>query len=225
MNAVLFDLDGTLADTERDIVASIIEVFAANKLPLRPSEALRKAAGNGRPALLRAALEQQQLSPAQMESISGQFVEVYTRRMYETTCLYPGVKEMLATLDADGITWGIVTNKTHGVGEPLIRWLGIAGSAACIVYGDTTRERKPSPQPLLHAVAQISVPPQQCVFVGDTLNDVKAGKSAGITTVIVTQTAPATEVSRWEPDAVIARTPDVLGWLSERTAQPAPLSP
>ena len=217
--ALLFDLDGTLVNSANDIVNSMIEVFEDNNMSLEPSVLLTKAAGEGRASLLQAALDDNDLSisESELDALSKQFSKVYGRRMCETTRLYPGVEDMLAAIDERDITWGIVTNKLTDPGKLLIEQLGLANSAACVVFGDTTEEKKPSPKPLLHAAAQLDLATGQCVFIGDTLNDITAGKSAGTVTVAVMQTNRSLkEVSQWSADAILNQTTDVLEWWDSR---------
>ncbi len=216
--ALLFDLDGTLIDSAKDIVNSLIEVFTANGMRLEPSQPLTQAAGEGRASLLQTALGEKRMEDDQINALSEQFSATYAQRMCETTRPYPGIEDMLATLNARGISWGIVTNKLGHLGKPLIRKLGLADHAACLVFGDTT-EKKPSPEPLFHAAEQIGIATDRCIFVGDTENDIIAGNRAGATTVAVMQTNPLREeVLRWSADAVLDKTCDILGWLDSRQA-------
>lgn len=211
--ALLFDLDGTLIDSAGDIVNSLIEVFAANGMRLEPSRQLAKAAGEGRASLLRAALGEKRMADDAIRTLSEQFSAIYARRMCETTRPYPGVEDMLTVLNKRNIIWGIVTNKFSHLGEPLIKNLGLADNAACVVFGDTT-EKKPSPKPLLYAAEKLGISTDRCVFIGDTENDITAGKRAGTTTIAVMQTNPLREeVSKWSADAILDKTCDILGWL------------
>ena len=214
---ILFDLDGTLADTAKDIVSSLIDTFKLEGVSINPSPALTKAAGKGRVALLETALGENKLDQKEIDRISAQFVDIYSERMYETTALYPGVAEMLAQLKQRNIKWGIVTNKLTDTGTPLLKWLGILDDSICTVFGDTLDESKPSPKPLFYASKKMNTEPHHCVMVGDSSKDIIAGKKAMMTTIAITNTYTPSIAKEWQPDFILSKTSDVFAWLNDRS--------
>ncbi|WP_345248944.1 phosphoglycolate phosphatase [Pigmentiphaga soli] len=201
---VLFDFDGTLADTAPDLAA------AANRQRLRrgleplPYERLRPMASHGARGLLRVALGITPESPG-YEAARQQFLEDYARDIAVHTRLFPGVVELLEALRADGLRWGIVTNKITRLALPLVDHLALAEHAAVVVCGDTTPFSKPHPEPLLHAARSAGAAPASCVYVGDDLRDVQAGRTAGMKTIAVAYgySGDGEPVANWGADAVV----------------------
>lgn len=167
-DAVLFDLDGTLADTAPDLAGAVHKMQRERGLPETPLDALRPLASAGAP---------------EYEAMRVEFLANYAAAICVNTTLFPGIAELLDALDARGVRWGIVTNKATRLTEPLVALLGLAPRAASIVCGDTTAHSKPHPAPLLHAADQMGIAPQRIVYVGDDLRDIQAGTAAGMATI------------------------------------------
>jgi phosphoglycolate phosphatase len=217
--AVLFDLDGTLADTAGDLAGALNCVRADRGLPPLPVAQLRAHASAGARGMLQAGMD---VGPddAAFAALRDAFLAHYARCLADTTRLFDGVADLLDALDARSLPWGIVTNKAVRFTSPVAAALGLDARARTIVSGDTTPHAKPHPAPMHHAAREIGVPPERCVYVGDDLRDVLAGNAAGM----------ATLVARWgymgtgEPhehwpatggaDAPLA----LLDWLPERHA-------
>lgn len=178
--AILFDLDGTLADTAPDLGGAINRVRAARRLAPTPYDLLRPVASAGARGLIGAAFG---LKPGDegYEDLRTEFLAAYEADIALESRLFDGVAELLARLDHLGIVWGIVTNKAARLTERLTPLIGL-GHAACTVSGDTTPHAKPHPAPLLEAARRLAIAPQDCWYVGDDLRDVQAGKAAGMTT-------------------------------------------
>jgi phosphoglycolate phosphatase len=121
---------------------------------------------------------------AEYPALREAFLAYYAEGLAVTTRLFDGVAPMLDALDARGMRWGIVTNKTHRYTIPVLEWLGLARRAGVIVSGDTTAHPKPHPAPLLHAAQALGVAASACAYVGDDLRDVVAGNSASMTTLV-----------------------------------------
>jgi len=198
---VLFDFDGTLADTAPDLA------FAANlqrerrQLPPLPFEVLRPLASQGARGMLRTALD---LTPEHpdYEAAKRQYLADYEQCMLTHARLFAGIPQLLDTLTAHGHTWGIVTNKLEYLARPLIRHLGLEAGSAAIVGGDTTPHAKPHPAPLLHAAKLAGFAPGQCVYVGDDERDIVAGKAAGMATISVGYGyAAGQDIPRWQAHA------------------------
>ena len=180
--AVLFDLDGTIADTAPDLVAAVNKMRHDRGLEMRPLELLRPFASAGARGLLGGAFE---IGPDHHDfaAMREEFLANYEADLCIETTLFPGIGELLDQLDARGVRWGIVTNKVTRLSEPLVALLGLDTRAGCLVCGDTTPHSKPHPAPLLHAAELLDVAPERIVYVGDDLRDVQAGFAAGMITV------------------------------------------
>ncbi|HEX6137117.1 MAG TPA: HAD-IA family hydrolase [Casimicrobiaceae bacterium] len=181
--AVLFDLDGTLADTAGDLAGAVNRMRAERGLAPVPVAALRPHASAGARGLLGAGMG---VTPddADYKLLRDEFLAYYAAGLDRTTELFDGIAALLDALDARRLPWGIVTNKAARFTEPVVGALGLQGRAGAIVSGDTTAHPKPHPAPLLHAAALLDVDAARCVYVGDDLRDVIAGNAAGMATIV-----------------------------------------
>jgi phosphoglycolate phosphatase len=181
--AVLFDLDGTLADSAGDLAGALNRVRADHGLPALPVEALRPHASAGARGLLAVGM---QVAPdhADYTRLREAFLAHYLAALDVTTRLFDGVPAMLDAIEARGLAWGIVTNKVERFTAPVVAALGLAPRAGVVVSGDTTAHPKPHPLPLLHAAQALGVAAAQCAYVGDDLRDIVAGNSAGMATLV-----------------------------------------
>ena len=179
---VLFDFDGTLADTAPDLAA------AANKQRMRrgleplPVEVLRPFSSAGARGLLRCALDMGTDHP-EYEASRIQFLKDYEAAMTVDTKLFDGVPELLAQIKSAGMKWGIVTNKATYLASPIVQALGLSEDCAALVCGDTTAHAKPHPLPLLHAAQIAGVGTDRCMYVGDDIRDIQAARAAGMTSI------------------------------------------
>jgi 2-phosphoglycolate phosphatase len=180
--AVLFDLDGTLADTAPDLAAAVNKMRHERGLSMVPLDDLRPLASAGARGLIGGAFG---IGPDDHEfaSMREEFLANYEADLCIETTLFQGIDAVLDELDARGVRWGIVTNKAARLTEPLVAQLALDERAGCVVSGDTTPHSKPHPAPLLHAAKELAVPPERIVYVGDDLRDVQAGFAAGMVTV------------------------------------------
>lgn len=212
---VLFDFDGTLADSAPDLVATANRMRAQLGLEPLPYERLRRYASQGARGLLREGLDIHTDHP-EYDSYRERFLAEYEQDMTTHTRLFPGVKDMLEAVRAQGYTWGIVTNKLEYLAMPVVVHLGLYRHCAITVGGDTTAHAKPHPAPLLHAAEKTGFTPENCIYIGDDKRDIEAGKAAGMATVVAAYgygTEDA-DVHGWEADAV-AHTPDDV-WQAVR---------
>jgi 2-phosphoglycolate phosphatase len=179
--AILFDLDGTLADTAPDLAQALNKLRLERGLEPAPYESLRPYASAGARGLIGAGLD---LTPeaAEYEALRVAFLNNYEAAIAVHSRLFDGVPELLAQLDRSGIAWGIVTNKAMRFTDPLVPLIGL-GHAACVVSGDTTPHAKPHPAPLLEAAQRLGKAPEQCWYVGDDMRDIQAGRAAGMVTI------------------------------------------
>ncbi|MGE5169020.1 MAG: phosphoglycolate phosphatase [Rudaea sp.] len=183
MQGVLFDLDGTLADSAGDLAFAVNRMRSERGLPAVPVEALRPHASAGARGLLGAGMG---VAPgdADYPALRDQFLAYYAAALDRTTRLFEGIEAMLDALDARGLAWGIVTNKAARFTQPVVAALGLDRRTRAIVSGDTTPHPKPHPAPLLHAASLLGLEPRHCVYVGDDLRDVTAGNAAGMVTIV-----------------------------------------
>ena len=179
--AVLFDLDGTLADTAPDLAAAVNWLRTERGLAETPYEVLRPTASSGARGMIGAAFG---LAPGDdgYEELRLAWFDRYQSAMATYTTLFDGINELLAGIDDAGMAWGIVTNKPARFTDPLVPQIALA-HAGCIVSGDTTGFAKPHPAPLLEGARRLGLAPEQCWYVGDDLRDIEAGKAAGMVTV------------------------------------------
>ncbi|WP_412479545.1 HAD family hydrolase [Azonexus sp. IMCC34839] len=184
LQAVLFDLDGTLADTAPDLGAAANAVLIEECLAAKPLPELRPYTSQGVRGLLRAGFG---IEPghADYERLAQRFLDFYSDRLCVDTTLFAGIPELLDTLDDLGLGWGIVTNKRMRFTDPLVAQLGLTPRTPCVVSGDTTPQAKPSPLPILHACQLLGCDPLRTLYVGDDRRDIEAGRAAGCTTVAV----------------------------------------
>jgi phosphoglycolate phosphatase len=209
--AVLFDFDGTLADTAGDLARALNRVRAGRGLPELPLEKLRGHASAGARGLLEAGMG---VLPehADYKPLREAFLEHYERDICVDTRLFPGMLELLTALEVRKLRWGIVTNKSTQLTRLVVRELGLDARAACVVCGDTTPHLKPHPASLLHAAGELALQPAQCIYLGDDLRDIQAARAAGMRAMAVAW-GYGSGLRSWNADAVIERPQDLMAWL------------
>lgn len=177
--AVLFDLDGTFADTAPDLGYALNVMLAARGRPSLPIDRIRRVASSGARGLLGLGFG---LAPGDpdYEAMTREFLDLYERNLYRDTRLFPGMHDLLQEIEARGMPWGIVTNKAERFALPLMRLMGFGERAGCIVCGDSTPYHKPHPAPMLMAAEKIRVAPTDCIYLGDDERDMMAGRAAGM---------------------------------------------
>jgi phosphoglycolate phosphatase len=179
--AVLFDLDGTLADTAPDLAGAMNRLRTARGLEPTPYEVLRPVASAGARGLIGAAFG---IKPGDngYDELRDVFLANYEQALAVDSKLFDGIPVLLDALASHGIRWGVVTNKAARFTEPLLPLIGLQ-HASCVISGDTTPYSKPHPEPLFEAARRLRLAPEQCWYVGDDLRDVQAGRAAGMLTV------------------------------------------
>jgi phosphoglycolate phosphatase len=204
---VLIDVDGTLVDSVPDLAFCVDALMARLGRPARGEAAVRNWVGNGVERLVRRALTgtlDSEPSEADFDEAYPIFVELYAENTSKRSRLYPGVKEGVAWLQANGYRLGCVTNKAARFTEPLLADLGLADAFEIIISGDTLPEKKPSPLPLLHAAAHFGVEPRRALMVGDSVSDVKASRAAGFSIICMSYGYNhGRDIRELGPDAVI----------------------
>ncbi|MFY9342185.1 MAG: phosphoglycolate phosphatase [Planctomycetota bacterium] len=185
--AFLFDLDGTLADTLPDLAASTNHVRAQHGLPPVELAVVRGFVGDGaRTLVARALAEVLPAGAAGERQLDRAFEDYVTHHRVQCTvlsALYPGVREHLEQLHEQGVALGVVTNKPEQFARPLLRHLGLHDLLSVIVGGDTVPQRKPDPEPLRFALRELGLTAAAATMVGDGVQDLRAGKAAGLRTI------------------------------------------
>jgi len=211
---VLFDLDGTLADTAPDLAAAANRQRAERGLQPLPIGQLRPMASHGARGLVGRALG---LAPgdAGYEAARLEFLSFYEQALCVQTQLFAGMAETLRHIEVAGLRWGVVTNKASRFTEPLMRRLGLRERAAVVVSGDTTPHAKPHPAPIRHALEACAVGPERAVYIGDDRRDIEAGRAAQVATVVAAYgyLGDGANVIDWGADHVIAAPADLLDLL------------
>lgn len=200
---VLFDLDGTLLDSAPDMVAAINILRAEHGLEAMALETLRPHVSKGARAMVRCAFGH--LDDAGREALVKPFLAAYQGILGQFCVPFDGIPAMLDALDADGVAWGIVTNKPEYLAAPLVPMLGWAERCRVLIGGDTLAHAKPHPLPLLHAAEVIGVAPADCVYVGDDERDIVAARAAGMPSIVALwgYRLPHDDPAAWQGDVMI----------------------
>jgi N-acetyl-D-muramate 6-phosphate phosphatase len=213
IQAVLFDLDGTLAHTAPDLALALNRLRAEEGLADLPLQAVQHVASAGARGMLNVGFG---IAPGEprFAELRDRFLEHYANAVCVQTSLFEGVPELLDTLEQRPLRWGIVTNKVMRFTEPLVAALGLAARAACVVSGDTTPRFKPAPDPLLHAAQAMQLAPRSCLYVGDDLRDIEAARAAGMSVIAAGYGyLSGGDPSTWGADGVIAHPREVLAFV------------
>lgn len=215
IQAVLFDLDGTVADTAPDLAYAANSLRLADGVPPLSIEILRPVASQGARGLLKEAVGLTPDDPG-FEHARLRFLSFYEHNLCVHTKLFPGILQLLEGIEARGLPWGIVTNKVEFFALPLMNQLGLGKRCSITVGGDTTPNPKPAPDPLLHAAKAINVVPEACLYVGDDLRDIQAAHAAGMTSVAVRwgYLGEGLPIEKWQAHHIV-RTPKDLHDLLE----------
>ncbi|MCU0762341.1 MAG: HAD-IA family hydrolase [Hydrogenophaga sp.] len=211
IEALLFDLDGTLIDSAPDLGAAANAMRMCRKLAPLPLSLYRAHAGSGARGMLNVAFR---MTPEndQYETLRVEFLQQYESCMLERTMPFAGVPALLLSLQSKCIPWAIVTNKAERLALPLVAALPDLQHVATVVGGDTTPHAKPHPAPLLEAARRLNLDPERCAYVGDDARDIAAGKAAGMLTVAACYgyLGPDADVSQWGAHAEVLHPLEIL---------------
>jgi phosphoglycolate phosphatase len=181
IKTVLFDLDGTLADTAPDLAAALNHVLKNHNCDPLPYETIRPIVSHGGMALITLGFGKEH---PEFDVLYKELLQHYRVNIANETTLFSGMNDLLLELDKMNISWGVVTNKPAWLTEPLMDALNLSSRAVAIVSGDTLEQRKPHPAPLLHACEQAGSKASECIYVGDAERDIEAGNRAGMFTIV-----------------------------------------
>lgn len=211
---LLFDLDGTLADSAPDLAGAANDMRTARGLPALPLAALRPHGGSGARGMLGRALD---CHPGHddYEALRQEFLQRYEQQMLRHSRLFEHVSTVLDGLEQRQLRWGIVTNKALHLAERLAGELGLWPRAGVLVAGDSTPYTKPHPAPLQEAARRLGVAAGRCIYVGDDLRDMQAARSAGMGALAAAwgYLGPGADVQAWPADAVLREPGALLQWL------------
>lgn len=213
-SAVLFDLDGTVVDSAPDLAGAANDMRVSRGLDPLPYALLRPMVGSGARGMVGVAL-QVQPGDADFMALRDEFLQRYEERLTRETVVFSTMQPVLKKLTQSGMLWGIVTNKIARYAEPLVSALGLHDGSAVLICGDTTAHAKPHPAPLIEAANRIQVPVARCLYVGDDLRDVQAGKSAGMQTAAAAwgYLGNCDSVHEWDADHLLVQPQDLLKLL------------
>jgi phosphoglycolate phosphatase len=215
IQAVLFDLDGTLADTAPDLGYALNLLRERHGLAPLAQETIRPYASHGTRGLFEIGFG---LTPenARFDPLREEYLALYTANLCRLTQLFPGMAALLEALEERNIHWGVVTNKPARFTNPLLEQLGLIGRAASIISGDTCPHPKPHPEPLLCAARDIGVAPQSCLYVGDAERDIEAARAAGMPALIADYgyLGAADRPETWGAQGRIDTPLDILAFLA-----------
>lgn len=211
--AVLFDLDGTLADTAPDLAYAVNRMREDRGLPVTPYDLLRPMASAGARGLIGVAFG---IKPGdvEFEAMRTEFLANYEAHIADSTVLFDDIVALLTKIESNGQRWGVVTNKPLRYTDALLPLIGLA-HAACSISGDTTPHAKPHPEPLFEAARRLQLAPEQCWYVGDDLRDIQAGKAAGMPTIAAGWGyCGMSEPANWDADFIAGSPREIIELLS-----------
>ncbi len=211
IEAVLFDLDGTLVDTAPDMGGALNNLMIEEGLEPLPLDSIRPYVSQGGLVLTRMGFGGK-VPETEIEPLRQRFLQHYHTIVADQSRLFEGYEAILSDLEARFIPWGIVTNKPEWLTQPLLEQLGLAHRVGVVIGGDTLEHRKPHPLPLQVAAERLRVDCKNCVYVGDDERDVVAGKAAGMKTLVATYgyIEDGTSIEAWGADGLIDQPGDLL---------------
>ena len=214
LQAVLFDLDGTLVDSAPDLAGAANDLRAEHGQAPLDYAVLRPLVGSGARGMVGAAFGARP-GDAGYENLRSRFLHLYGGRLLRETTVFAEVWTVVDALEAAGLRWGIVTNKAEHLALQVAGGLGLHPRAGVLVGGDTTPHAKPHPAPLLEAARRLGVAPARCVYVGDDHRDMLAGRAAGMAPLAAAwgYLGAGEPVHAWGADAVLDAPAQLLQWL------------
>lgn len=212
--AILFDLDGTLIDSAPDLAKTLNDMLAKrNRSPIAYAS-IRPLVSYGARKLLDLGFGEN-LEAAEKEALRHEFLSLYKTQNCVETDFFADIPELLTSIEASRTPWGIITNKYTDCTENIIQTLKLKSRTPAIVCGDTLAVAKPNPEPLLYACELLNVDPNRCVYIGDCIRDIVAGRAAGMETIACEfGYTDEQDVSTWNAH-YIAKTPaQIIHYLS-----------
>lgn len=214
LSCVLFDLDGTLIDTAPDLIACLNKSLESHGFSTVSSIAIKPFISYGAAVMIKKSITD--TNEAIQQQILETMLTLYQQNIAEHSQFFSGMAETLNTIESLGLKWGIVTNKRERFTNPLVDAFNLKHRAACVISGDTTANSKPHPEPMLTACAQANVKPKECVYIGDALHDIDAGKNAKMKTLaaVYGYLKPDDIPINWGADALIESPQQLTSWIT-----------
>ncbi|MEO5691566.1 MAG: phosphoglycolate phosphatase [Usitatibacter sp.] len=214
ISAVLFDLDGTLADTAPDMAHTVNRMREKRGLAAVPLEKVRRHVSQGARGMICSAFDITTAHP-EFSAMREEFLDLYGDNLCRDTVLFPGMLELLGMLETRNILWGVVTNKFERFANPIMKHLDLDNRASVVVGGDTCPRSKPFPDPLLHAAAAIGIAPTNTLYVGDDVRDIQAARAAGMPVLAAGYgyLGDGTPPASWNADAVVQNVGEIGKWI------------
>lgn len=215
LEAVLFDLDGTLVDTAPDIAHAINALLQINGKPALAFEQIRPVVSQGGAALITLAFPEADVDAR--DTLRQHFLELYSQRLQADSQLFPDMAKLLDYIEARGWAWGIVTNKPTWLTRPLLATMQLDQRIATLVCGDMVSQPKPDPEALLLACEQIGCRPANAVYIGDARRDIDAGHAAGLQTLVAGYgyIASDEDTADWRADGIVTSVDGICDWLDK----------
>ena len=209
IEAVLFDLDGTLIDTAPDMGGALNNLLIEEGLPTLPLESIRPYVSRGGLVLTQLGFAEH-VAEDEIEPLRLRYLQHYRNIVADDSALFDGFGEILETLAARQISWGIVTNKPKWLATPLLQELNI--DSPVVICGDTLEQKKPHPLPLQVAAKHLDIKCENCIYVGDDERDIIAGNAANMKTLVAAYGYISTDenIENWQADGIIQSPLDLL---------------
>ncbi len=219
IEAVLFDLDGTLLDTAPDLVRAANRLRRAQGLDNVPAQQVRPWVSKGGRAMIQAAFPD--LDPEQWDLMLPLFLDLYREQIVVETRLFDGFESTLRILEERGIALAIVTNKPAWLTEPVLAAFDLVGRFSVVISGDTLAEKKPHPAPVLEACRRLGIAAKRAVMVGDDRRDIESARAAGAHSLAVSfgYAVADDRIELWGADAILDAPEDLIDWLDARSAE------
>jgi phosphoglycolate phosphatase len=213
LDAVLFDLDGTLVDSAPDLVEAMRMLCVELGAPAPDGDGIRQVVSKGGRAMLMRGLPH--YDDAARDAQMQRFLDLYATNILVHSRPFAGIERLLEAIERRGGRWGIVTNKPGWLARPLVEQLGWAQRCVALVSGDTLAVKKPDPAPVLHACELAGLNPKRCAYVGDDLRDIEAGRGAGMLTVAAAWGyLDGEDPAAWAADLVVSSAAELTTALS-----------
>jgi len=214
LSCVLFDLDGTLVDTAPDLIACLNKALKIHGFEAVSSELVKPYISYGAAVMINKSVAN--IKEGTQQQVLDTMLDMYQNNIAEHSQFFAGMPETLETIESLGLKWGIVTNKRERFTNPLVDAFKLKQRLACVISGDTTANSKPHPEPMLTACAQANVKPEECVYIGDAIHDIAAGKNANMKTLaaVYGYLKPDDIPSNWGADALIESPEQLSSWIT-----------
>jgi len=211
LQAILFDLDGTLLDTAPDFAFVINTLLERHGRAPQPYASIRATVSDGARGMVHGAFGYTDADP-EFEPMRHELLALYANHLADNTRLFEGMDSVLQFCEANAIAWGVVTNKPSVYAMPLMRALRLDRRCASLVCPDHVQHRKPDPEPLLLACDQIGCAPASTLYVGDHRRDIEAGHNAGMPTIACAYgyVHPDDPCENWDADYVVRNPIDII---------------